>query len=57
MDENGVAKDGLTEIEKCIISDLAEGKVVDRLDLIDLLNIELKNPVTASRGYVLDLPF
>ena len=52
-----MAKDGLTTIEKCIIEDLQQGKAVNEGDLLDLLNAEMKNPATASKGYILDLPF
>ena len=56
MDDNGVPKDGLTTIEKCVLEDLQQGKAVSDGDLLDLLNSEMKNPATASKGYILDLP-
>jgi adenylate/nucleoside-diphosphate kinase len=56
VDDNGIPKDGLTPIEKCIIEDLSLGKTVDPGDLLDILNEEMKNPATASKGFILDLP-
>lgn len=32
---------GLTQIEKCIVEDLAQGKCVEEEDVLDLINIEL----------------
>lgn len=56
MDDNGVPKDGLTAIEKCVLEDLQQGRAVNEADLLDLLNAEMKNPATGSKGYILDLP-
>lgn len=56
VDDNGVAKDGLTTIEKCVLEDLQQGRAVSEGDLLDLLNAEMKNPATASKGFILDLP-
>lgn len=40
-DEEGNVIGGLTQIEKCIVEDLAQGKCVDEEDVLDLINNEL----------------
>ena len=56
LDEEGNKVEILSEMEQRVMQHLKEGKSVDKLDMLEMLNDKFTDNQTLIRGFVLDLP-